>query len=84
MAKKKLEAQGLDPRNQAIAERMKELRLQSGEESQEMFAYTHGIGRTSYWRAESGKTNITMKLLYQVIDAHDISLSQFFAPLTDK
>ncbi len=64
-----------------IADRIVELRKQAGFSSQEDFANEYGIGRMSYWRAESGKTNITTKLLFQVLDAHEISLSEFFAPL---
>lgn len=86
MAKKKSESESetLDPRNKLIANRIKELRFNAGFTSQEDFSNEFNIGRMSYWRAESGTTNITMKLLYQIIDAHNLSLAEFFAPLENK
>ncbi len=83
MAKKKIGTPVVDPRNKLIAKRMVELRKQAGFSSQEDFANEFGIGRMSCWRAESGKTNITMKLLFQILDAHSLSLAEFFAPLND-
>lgn len=84
MAPKNSEKNQIDPRNEMIAKRMIELRQKAGYSSKEDFSSDFNIGRMSYWRAESGTTNITMKLLYQVIDAHNMSLAEFFAPLTDK
>ena len=84
MAQKESPASTLDPRNKHIAARITELRKKAGYSSQEDFSSDFNIGRMSYWRAESGKTNITMKLLYQVIDAHKLSLAEFFAPLDEK
>lgn len=84
MCAKKTVVSDSDPRNKLIADRIVELRKNAGFSSQEDFANEFGIGRMSYWRAESGKTNITTKLLFQILDAHKISLSEFFGPLTDK
>ena len=84
MANKKSPKTTLDPRNSVIAKHIKHLRTSAGYSSQEDFSNDFNIGRMSYWRAESGKTNITMKLLFQIIDAHEMSLAEFFAPLDDK
>lgn len=84
MAKKKSEPETLDPRNKLLAKRIEELRINAGYTSKEDFSSDFGIGRMSYWRAESGSTNITMKLLYQIVDAHGLSLAEFFSTLDDK
>lgn len=81
MCAKKTDVSVSDPRNKLIADRIVELRKNAGFSSQEDFANEFGIGRMSYWRAESGKTNITTKLLFQILDAHKMSLSEFFEPL---
>ena len=73
-----------EKRNKAIGDRIRELRLKAGVDKPEIFAYKHDIGRTSYWRAEGGKTNLTLKILYKICAAHNISLAQFFEPLNDK
>lgn len=46
--------------------------------SAEDFANEKGFDRVQYSRIEKG-TNITMKTLFKVIDAHNMSLNEFFS-----
>jgi len=34
-----------------------------------------------YWKMEKGETNFTMKSLYNVLQAHDLTYSEFFSKL---
>ena len=66
-----------DERLIAIGKQIKQLRINMGYSSAEIFAYEKNINRISYWRMEKGH-NITMKSLLKVLDIHQISLSNFF------
>ncbi|WP_103068994.1 hypothetical protein [Aquimarina sediminis] len=79
MASKKEESkkQPLDPMIQKIADKLKQLRIDSGHTSYETFAWEHGIGRMQYWKMEKG-SNFTMKSLLRILRAHKISLADFF------
>lgn len=68
----------LDPRLEQIGLRIKELRLNKGYSSAEIFAYEHGLNRVSYWRMEKG-CNITLTSLLRILDIHDITLQEFFS-----
>lgn len=68
----------LDSRLEQIGLRIKELRLNKGYSSAEIFAYEHGLNRVSYWRMEKG-CNITLTSLLRILDIHDITLQEFFS-----
>ena len=67
-----------DARLIAIGKQIKQLRLNMGYSSAEIFAYEHNLNRISYWRMEKG-TNITILSLLKILDIHQISLSTFFS-----
>lgn len=60
-----------------IGAHIKELRINKGYTSAEIFAYEHDLNRISYWRMEKG-SNITMNSLLRILDIHQITLSEFF------
>ncbi len=61
----------------AIGKQIRQLRIEMGYSSAEIFAYEHNLNRVSYWRIEKG-CNITMISLLKILDIHKISLSEFF------
>lgn len=67
-----------DARLIAIGKQIKQLRINMGYSSAEIFAYEHNLNRISYWRMEKG-TNITILSLLKVLDIHQITLSTFFS-----
>ncbi|WP_439131471.1 helix-turn-helix domain-containing protein [Polaribacter sp.] len=78
MAKKdKKEAKKLDIRIEQIAKKLEKIRIEKGYTSYENFAIEHGITRMQYWRMEKG-TNFTFQSLLKILDAHQMSLSDFF------
>ncbi|MCK8479065.1 helix-turn-helix domain-containing protein [Psychroserpens algicola] len=78
MAKKKKEEKNkLDPRITDIAKRLERIRKEKGYTSYENFAIEHNISRMQYWRMEKG-TNFTFESLLKILDAHKISLKEFF------
>ncbi|MGY8908858.1 MAG: helix-turn-helix domain-containing protein [Flavobacteriales bacterium] len=78
MAKKdnKVEKE-LDSRILQIAKKLEKIRIEKGYTSYENFAIEHGISRMQYWRMEKG-TNFTFESFLKIIDAHQMSLSEFF------
>ncbi|WP_421754189.1 XRE family transcriptional regulator [Croceimicrobium sp.] len=64
-------------RIEAIAKRIKDLRIQAGYSSYEKFALEHNLDRKHYWRMESGQ-NISMKSLFKLLDIHNITIQTFF------
>ena len=66
-----------DKRLIAIGKQIRQLRIDMGYSSAEIFAYEKNINRISYWRMEKG-CNITMTSLLKILDIHQISLSEFF------
>lgn len=66
-----------DTRLNAIGAKIRDLRINSGYTSAEIFAYEHDLNRISYWRMEKG-SNITMASLFRILDIHQITLSEFF------
>lgn len=74
---KKEEAKKLDPRIQAIASKLEKIRIEKNYTSYENFAIEHGISRMQYWRMEKG-TNFTFASFLKILDAHGMSLSEFF------
>ncbi len=75
--KKKEEENELDPRIIEMGKRLEALRKEKGYTSYENFAIEQGISRMLYWRMEKG-SNFTMTSLLRVLDAHDVSLEEFF------
>ena len=69
--------QELDFRIIKIAEKLKELRIEKGYSSHEVFAWDNEVNRVQYWRIEKG-ANITIKTLLTLLDIHKISLADFF------
>lgn len=61
-----------------IGSYIKQLRKTKTILSAEDFANEKGFDRVQYSRIEKG-TNITMKTLFKVIDAHNMSLNEFFS-----
>ncbi len=68
----------IDPRLERIGLRIKQLRIDKGYSSAEIFAYEHGLNRVSYWRMEKG-CNITLTSLLRILDIHQITLQEFFS-----
>ncbi|MBL4663225.1 MAG: helix-turn-helix transcriptional regulator [Flavobacteriaceae bacterium] len=77
MAKKTPVKKQLDPRAEQVAKKLKEMRIEKGYTSYENFAIDKGIRRMQYWRMETG-TNFTFTSLLRILDAHKMSLSEFF------
>ena len=63
-----------------IAQKIKQLRKDSGYTSYETFAYDKNLNRVQYWRMEKGQ-NITIKTLIKILDIHKISMEEFFKGL---
>ena len=64
----------------SIGIKVKELRLQAGYKSYEVFAWDNRISRIQYWKMEKG-TNCTLKSLQKVISIHDLDMIDFFNSL---
>lgn len=80
MAKKAAEPTNSDKRQLAIAQKIKQLRLEKGYTSYEQFAWDNEINRVQYWRIEKG-SNITIASLLKVLDIHKVSLKDFFSDI---
>jgi transcriptional regulator with XRE-family HTH domain len=61
-----------------IGNRLIELRKKKGYSSHESFAYDFELPRVQYWRMEKGKSNITIKSLYRILEIHGIDFKEFF------
>jgi len=70
----------MDKRIITIAKKLKQLRKVKGYTSYENFAWDNEIPRVQYWRMEKG-TNFTIRTFLRVLDAHDITLKEFFNDL---
>ena len=66
-----------DKRIKAIASEIKRLRIKKGSSSYENFALDNELPRVQYWRMEKG-ANFRINSLFKIIDAHGITLSEFF------
>jgi transcriptional regulator with XRE-family HTH domain len=66
--------------NAKIAQRIKEKRLKAGI-SQESLSHLADLDRKYVGIIEKGQTNISIKVLSQLCDALDVSLSDFFKDL---
>lgn len=72
----------VDPRIIQIAEKLKRLRIEAGHTNYETFSWDSGIGRMQYWRMEKGN-NFNFTSLLKILDAHGMSLSEFFSDFTE-
>lgn len=70
----------LDNRIITICNKIKNLRINAGYSSYEQFAWDNDINRVQYWRMEKG-INFTMQSLLKVLDAHKITVNEFFKDL---
>jgi len=68
---KKLEAQN------KIGQKLKDLRLKK-EKSHENFAFDAEFSRSYYWKIEKGNANLTLNKLFEILEIHKITLSEFF------
>jgi transcriptional regulator with XRE-family HTH domain len=73
----------LDSRIFQIAKRIKQLRMDAGYSNYEEFAWKYGIGRMQYWNIEKG-SNITLTTLFKILDAHGLSMPEFFNQIKEK
>ena len=67
----------------SIGKRIKFLRIYAGYKSHEVFAWENNLSRIQYWKMEKG-TNCTLKSLYKVPEAHNLTYKEFFDSLEDK
>lgn len=74
---KEQSAKKLDQRILAVAKKLEQMRIEKGYTSYENFAIEHGISRMQYWRMEKG-TNFTFGSFLKILDAHGMSLEEFF------
>lgn len=72
----------MDERLVKIANRVRQLRKERGYVSYDYFAWEYKIPRVQYWRMEKG-TNFTIKNLLRILDAHDMTLKEFFEGMED-
>ena len=75
VTKKKKEL--LDDRIVSISKKLQKLRKDAGYTSYENFALEKELPRVQYWRMEKG-TNFQFKSLLQILDAHEMTLEEFF------
>lgn len=73
----------IDDLLKALGDRLKELRKKGGYEGGYVGFAIHKLNMQpkQYWELEAGKANFTMKTLVKVLDAHDITLEEFFKDL---
>jgi transcriptional regulator with XRE-family HTH domain len=62
---------------QKLGKRLRDLRIQKGYTSLEIFAYEHGFGRAQYGRYELGK-DLQFTTLVRLVNCFDMSLEEFF------
>ncbi len=62
----------------AFGERVRELRIQKGNLSQEKLADLVGVHRSFIGRVERGETNVTLANLYRICAGLGVTLAEFF------
>jgi DNA-binding XRE family transcriptional regulator len=67
----------ISPELLKVAQKFKQLRIDSGYNSQETFAYDKEINRVQYWRVEKG-SNITLATFFKLLEIHKITPEEFF------
>ncbi len=70
-----------DQQRQAIADKLKRLRIEAGYTSYERFAVEKSLDRKQYWRIEENQANIRIESLLRVVEIHGLSLEEFFKGL---
>ena len=60
-----------------IGMKLKQMRINKGYTSYEMFAWENKLSRIQYWKMERG-TNCTLKSLNRVLEIHHLTIDQFF------
>ena len=73
----------LELRYPELGKRLKELRKEKTDLSQERFALYIGIDRTQYCNAEQGKCNLTYEQLLKIAKGLGVSLSVLFESVND-
>jgi transcriptional regulator with XRE-family HTH domain len=63
--------------NKKVAQKLRQLRIDSGYTSYETFAFDKEINRVQYWRIENGE-NITIRTFFKLLKIHNITLKEFF------
>ncbi|MBT1700371.1 helix-turn-helix domain-containing protein [Fulvivirgaceae bacterium PWU4] len=61
-----------------LGERLAELRIKKGYETQKEFTSKYDLPQIQYWRIEKGKANITIKTLVKILAIHNMTLNEFF------
>jgi hypothetical protein len=61
-----------------LSERIKQFRLEKGEDNYEKFAFKHNINRSQYWRYENGE-DMRFSSLLKILAALEVSLKDFFS-----
>ena len=69
---------------QQIGKRIKQLRMDKLNMTQEDFAKTLGVDRTYLSRIESGKQNITVNTLVFICNKLDVTLKEFFSDFNNE
>ncbi|RTY69682.1 XRE family transcriptional regulator [Flavobacterium sp. LB2P53] len=67
----------ISPELKKVAQKFRQLRIDSGYNSQEIFAYDKEINRVQYWRVEKG-SNITLATFFKLLEIHKITPEEFF------
>lgn len=67
----------ISPELKKVTQKFKQLRIELGYNSQEIFAYDKDINRVQYWRVEKG-SNITLATFFKLLEIHKITPEEFF------
>lgn len=70
--------------NKVIGKKIQELRIVKTGLSQEEFSKKIGKNRAYLSRVESGKQNLTIKTLQQILNEFDLSVKSFFNQLDEE
>ena len=62
-----------------LGKRIRDLRIQKGYTNYEIFAYEKGISRSQYGKYETGSEDLRFSSLIRIVEAHEMSLSEFFS-----
>ncbi|MBV2228495.1 helix-turn-helix domain-containing protein [Sphingobacterium sp. UDSM-2020] len=68
----------LEIEQRKIGIRFRQIRKSLGYTSHEAFAYDHDLDRSQYGKIETGKYNLTLRVLVRVLNAIKLSFSEFF------
>ena len=64
-----------------VGEKLKNMRLDAGYKSYEVFAFQHDISRVQYWRLETGRSNFTIDTLVRIVNMHGMTIVDFLKSL---